>query len=235
MAFGERSSEMTLIELDAVDKTYSKGNVPVRALKEVNLRIQKGEFVYVSGASGSGKSTLLNIIGAVDWPTRGRYLFQGRDVTGIGDWAMARFRNRRVGFVFQSFNLLPNLTAWENVALPLYYGGIALKPRKARAIEALSALGLSARIDHYPGQLSGGEEQRVAFARAMVTEPDLLIADEPTGNLDTKAGEQILELMVETHSSGRTIILATHNPEVGRAAERRLVLADGIIVEDSAA
>lgn len=226
---------MALIELDAVEKTYAKGSVPVRALREVSLRIDKGEFVYVSGPSGSGKSTLLNIIGAVDWPTRGRYLFQGRDVTGLSDSAMARFRNRRVGFVFQSFNLLPTLTAWENVALPLYYSGIAPKPRKARAIETLTALGLANRVDHYPGQLSGGEEQRVAFARAIVTDPDLLIADEPTGNLDTKAGEQILDLMVQTHSRGHTIILATHNPEVGRAAKRRLVLADGVIAEDSAA
>jgi putative ABC transport system ATP-binding protein len=226
---------MPLIALEAIEKTYRRGSVPVAALRGIDLDVEAGEFLCITGPSGSGKSTLLNIIGAVDWPTSGRYLFEGRDMSKLTDAEMARFRNRRVGFVFQSYNLLSDLTAWENVALPLLYAGFEPADRRGRALKALAAIGLADRADHYPGQLSGGEEQRVAFARAVVTEPDLLVADEPTGNLDTRAGEQIVKLLLEANSAGTTIVLATHNLQIAEVAQKRIVVADGRITEDTRA
>jgi len=225
---------MAMLVLDDIRKVYPKGPSLVAALRGVNLSVSKGEFVCITGPSGSGKSTLLNIMGAVDWPSSGRYLFEGRDLSRLTDAEMARFRNRRVGFVFQSFNLLVNLTALENVCLPLTYRGLSRKESRARALEALSRVGLSDRANHYPDQLSGGEEQRVAFARAIVTEPDLLIADEPTGNLDSHAAGQVVRLMKEANARGTTVVLATHNLELVEVASRHIVLQEGTIRLDSA-
>jgi len=226
-------SDKPLVHLDGINKIYSDGALRVHALRDANLRVNRGEFVSVMGPSGSGKSTLLHILGCLDHPTEGRYLFDGEDTSGFSDERLAMTRNRRIGFVFQSFNLLLRESALENVSLPLMYAGEA--DAKARSKAALERAGLGERMGHRPGQLSGGEQQRVAIARAMVKQPDIILADEPTGNLDTQVGANIMDVFRELHSDGLTIILITHNPEIGAMAQRQLRLRDGQLSEDDPA
>ncbi|MBI3465591.1 MAG: ABC transporter ATP-binding protein [Planctomycetes bacterium] len=219
-----------MIQLDHVDKIYQDGSLHVHALCDVNLHVRRGEFVTIMGPSGSGKSTLLHILGCLDHPTQGRYLFDAQDVRNFSDRVLALTRNKRIGFVFQSFNLLLRETALENVTLPLLYSGE--KNVVARGREALGAVGLVDRMHHRPGQLSGGEQQRVAIARALVKRPDVILADEPTGNLDSQVGHQIMELFQHVREQGITIVLITHNPEIARLGDRTVHLRDGRIVED---
>jgi len=214
-----------MITLEQVQKVYQDGFLRVQALRDINLSVQRGEFVTIMGPSGSGKSTLLHILGCLDHPTEGRYLFDGQDVRTFSDRELARTRNKRIGFVFQSFNLLLRETALENVTLPLLYA--SEKNVMSRGREALEAVGLGHRLHHRPGQLSGGEQQRVAIARALVKRPDLILADEPTGNLDTAVGHQIVELFDKVHQQGMTIVLITHNPEVAQIGDRTLYIRDG--------
>ncbi len=226
-------SDIPLVHLDGINKIYSDGALRVHALRDANLRVSRGEFVSVMGPSGSGKSTLLHILGCLDHPTEGRYLFDGEDTAGFSDERLALTRNKRIGFVFQSFNLLLRESALENVSLPLMYAGEAAA--KARSKAALEQVGLGERMGHRPGQLSGGEQQRVAIARAMVKQPDIILADEPTGNLDTQVGANIMDVFRNLHSDGLTIILITHNPEIGAMAQRQLRLRDGQLSEDDPA
>ena len=216
-----------VISAQDLTRTYRVGEHEVRALDGVSLEVQAGEMVALVGPSGSGKSTLLSILGCLDRPTSGSYRLDGRAVEQLGDAELARVRNERLGFVFQSFNLLPGLRADENVALPLRYRGTPRAERLARAREALARVGLADRTDHRPTELSGGQRQRVAIARALVGEPAVLLADEPTGNLDSASGDEVLGLFRELHRSGRTILIVTHSPEVAALADRRLHLADG--------
>jgi putative ABC transport system ATP-binding protein len=221
-----------VIELRRIVKTYATGEVEVHALRGVDLRIERGEFVAIMGASGSGKSTLMNIIGCLDIPTSGRYHLDGVDVRRLEERQLAMVRNRKLGFVFQSFNLIPRTSALANVELPLAYGGVKRKERTERALAALDSVGLADRAMHLPTELSGGQQQRVAVARALVTHPSLVLADEPTGNLDTAATRDILDLFHRVHAEGRTIVLITHEPEVANAAARVVRVSDGIIVSD---
>ncbi|MCX8071957.1 MAG: ABC transporter ATP-binding protein [Candidatus Binatia bacterium] len=222
-----------LIQIEDLWRIYATGAVEVAALRGVSLRIDAGEFVAVMGASGSGKSTLLNILGCLDRPTRGRYLLRGRDVSTLSADERAEIRNREIGFVFQNFNLLPRATAVENVELPLFYGPIPYAEQRPRALAALAALGLADRAFHYPSQLSGGQQQRVAIARALVGEPPLLLADEPTGNLDSAASRELMELLVQLNASrGVTVVLVTHEPDVAAYARRVVQFRDGMIVSD---
>jgi len=208
------------------------GESTVAALRAVTLEIGDGEFAAIMGPSGSGKSTLMNLLGLLDRPSNGRYWFAGRDVSRLGEDARADLRNRRIGFVFQSFNLLPRNTAVENVELPLVYAGLAKAARRRRAAAALATVGLSHRQDHWPHQLSGGEQQRVAIARALVNDPSLILADEPTGALDARTGHDILTLFQQLNRDGRTVALVTHDREVGRQARRILSLRDGRMIAD---
>jgi putative ABC transport system ATP-binding protein len=218
---------VAMIQLEHVHKVYQDGSLSVRALYDVNLEVGRGEFVTIMGPSGSGKSTLLHILGCLDHPTEGRYLFDGHDVSRFSDRELALTRNKRIGFVFQSFNLLVRETALENVTLPLLYAGE--RNVMARGREALAAVGLSHRLHHRPGQLSGGEQQRVAIARAIVKQPNVILADEPTGNLDSAVGDQIMHLFNEVNARGITLIVITHNPDVARLGSRTLRLRDGRI------
>jgi putative ABC transport system ATP-binding protein len=230
LSTGTRTSgTSTIIALEGVRKTYATGAVSVEALRGIDVRITAGEYVAVIGPSGSGKSTLMHILGCLDVPTEGRYELAGRDVSHLDEAALARIRNEEIGFVFQQFNLLPSLTALRNVALPLVYAGVPAAEREGRAREALSRVGLSDRADHRPGELSGGQQQRVAVARALVTEPTMILADEPTGNLDSVSSADVLGLFQELHEAGRTIVLITHEPEVADRAERVLGIYDGTI------
>jgi putative ABC transport system ATP-binding protein len=221
-----------LLALEHVDKRYDAGEISVIALREVNLAVTRGEFVAIMGASGSGKSTLMNILGCLDLPTRGKYTLAGTDVRLLDDTDLAAVRNRLIGFVFQSFNLIPRTTALRNVELPLVYAGVKPRERAERARAALHMVGLENRSGHKPSELSGGQQQRVAVARAIVTDPAIILADEPTGNLDTRATAEMLDLLDHLHGLGRTIILITHEPDVAMRASRVVLLSDGRIISD---
>ncbi len=221
-----------IIELERIRKTYRSGSIEFEALCGIDSTIHEGEYVAVVGPSGSGKSTLMNILGCLDNPTEGRYLLADEDVSMMTEVQLAEGRNRRIGFVFQQFNLLASLSAWRNVELPLIYAGVHRAERRERAITALERVGLGDRVDNRPGELSGGQQQRVAVARALVTEPAMILADEPTGNLDSKSTADVLGLLDELHDAGRTIVLITHEHEVAARAERNLVIHDGRIVSD---
>ncbi len=233
MGVTERERAATpLIELRGITKDYVTGGNRVRALRGVDLRVDAGEYVAIMGPSGSGKSTLMNIIGCLDNPTSGSYLLSGRDVSRLGESDLARVRNREIGFVFQSFNLLPRASALVNVALPLVYAGLAARERSTRAKQALDAVGLAERATHRPSELSGGQSQRVAVARALVTGPSILLADEPTGNLDSTTAGEILELFGEIHARGNTVILVTHEEVVATRANRVIHILDGRVASD---
>ncbi|MEW5785944.1 MAG: ABC transporter ATP-binding protein [Bacillota bacterium] len=208
------------------------GDVKVEALRDVNLHIAEGEFVAVIGPSGSGKSTLMNIIGCLDVPTSGQYWLNGREVSRLSDNELAEVRNRQIGFVFQSFNLMPRLTALDNVLRPLIFRGMGYRERLERARQALERVGLKERMDHRPTQLSGGQQQRVAVARAIAGDPAIILADEPTGNLDTASGKDVMTLLRELHAQGKTLVLITHNPEAARQAARRIEIQDGRVSEE---
>jgi putative ABC transport system ATP-binding protein len=218
-----------IIDLAEVTRTYDLGRVRVHALVGASLRVEEGEFVAILGPSGSGKSTLMNILGCLDRPTAGHYALDGRSVAELDDDGLAAIRSRTIGFVFQSYNLLPRTSALENVATPLLYQGVGRRERRARARVALERLGLRDRADHEPHELSGGQQQRVAIARALVTEPRLILADEPTGNLDTASGAEVLAVLHELHASGRTIVLITHDADVAASADREVRVRDGRI------
>ncbi|CDI40856.1 Phosphonate-transporting ATPase [Tepidanaerobacter acetatoxydans Re1] len=221
-----------LISLENIYKIYKRGDTAVHALDGVTLQIENGEFVAIVGPSGSGKSTMMNILGCLDTPSDGTYIFEDKDISKLNDDQLAVIRNRHIGFVFQSFNLLPKLDAVENVELPLTYAGKKGPARRDRAVEMLNAVGLGNRIHHKPSELSGGQQQRVAIARALSTDPPIILADEPTGNLDTKSGREIMEILKELHLSGKTIILITHDISVANQAERNVHIQDGKIVND---
>ena len=221
-----------IIELRNVSKLYGFGDATTVAVEEVSLKVERGEFIAVMGPSGSGKSTLMNIVGLLDRPTHGTYLVNGKNVARFSKWRRARYRRDRIGFVFQSFNVLPALTALENVALPLAYKGMTQTRRLTQAGNALQRVGLSDREYFYPKQLSGGQLQRVAVARALVNNPDVIIADEPTGNLDSASSRVVMELLSELHSAGHTILMVTHNPELTRYASRVLYMHDGLLIAD---
>lgn len=223
-----------MIVIEDVWRTYPMGPNRVEALGGVTFRVGARDFVAICGPSGSGKSTLMNILGCLDRPTVGRYVLEGIEVGTLGDDALAELRNRRIGFVFQTFNLLPRMSALRNVELPMIYSGLSRESRRGRALEALAAVGLTGRTEHRPSELSGGEQQRVAIARALVNRPAIILADEPTGNLDSKSGEEILGIFRDLVSGGATIVMVTHNPRVAEQARRVIQLVDGHIVSDSA-
>lgn len=221
-----------LIQVNDVWKTYEVGQQQVHALRGLSVDIGQGEYTALMGPSGSGKSTLMNMLGCLDTPTSGRYHLAGEDVGTLDDDALADIRNRRIGFVFQTFNLMPRYTALENVALPLVYAGASKMDREARAREVLEQVGLGDRMDHRPNELSGGQRQRVAVARALVNRPDLLLADEPTGNLDTKTSLEIMALFGEIHAAGNTVVLVTHEEDIAAYAHRVVRLRDGVVSAD---
>lgn len=222
-----------MIEAEDVAKTYWMGKVEVQALRGVDLTIGAGEYAAILGPSGSGKSTLMHILGCLDTPTGGTYALCGEAVNGLSQNELADIRNRRIGFVFQNFNLLAHASALENVALPLVYGGVASKERAERASDLLDRVGLADRLDHRPAELSGGQRQRVAVARALATDPDLVLADEPTGNLDTKSGEEIISLFEELVAEGKSVVMVTHDLELAARAGRTIRLRDGLVEEDT--
>jgi putative ABC transport system ATP-binding protein len=220
-----------LIRLQKLSKTYRLGEVDIPALHEVSLDIERGDFLAIMGASGSGKSTLLNLLGCLDRPTDGRYLLDGEEVSRLTNDTLARIRNRKIGFVFQTFNLLPRTTALENVELPMYYGSwVSSAAKRQRALDLLTRLGLGGRVDHHPSQLSGGQQQRVAIARALVNQPPLILADEPTGNLDSHAGTEIMELFKALNAEGITLVMVTHEPDIAAYAKHVIHMRDGEIV-----
>jgi putative ABC transport system ATP-binding protein len=221
-----------LIELRDLGRTYQSGDTEFAALRDVNLEIARGDFVAITGSSGSGKSTLMNILGCLDSPTRGSYVLGERDVAQLSRIELARVRNEFIGFVFQNFNLLSRTTALENVELPLIYARVPPAERHRRAREALEHVGLAHRAGHTPSQLSGGQQQRVAIARALVTRPPLILADEPTGNLDSATSVEIMKLMTELNRSGMTIVFVTHEPDIAAYAARKLLLKDGVVISD---
>jgi putative ABC transport system ATP-binding protein len=221
-----------LIQLEDIKRYYKVGSEEVHALDGVSISIEKGEWASIIGQSGSGKSTLMNVLGCLDTPTGGRYILNGKDVSGMSDNALADIRNQEIGFIFQTFQLLPRETAQANVELPLVYRGLRAKERHARAKGALEKVGLGNRVHHRPNELSGGQRQRVAIARALVTEPSLLLADEPTGNLDSATGEEIIRLFEQLHAAGHTLVLVTHEPSIAARCPRAVRLMDGKVVSD---
>jgi putative ABC transport system ATP-binding protein len=223
-----------VIEVHDLVKTYALGAVEVRALRGVSLVVERGDFVAIMGASGSGKSTLMNIIGCLDAPTSGEYLLDGVDVRGLDETELAFVRNRKIGFVFQSYNLIPRTSAVANVELPLMYAGLKRAERRRISLLALEAVGLSDRVDHLPSELSGGQQQRVAVARALATRPAMILADEPTGNLDSESSREVLEIFSRLNDRGRTIVLITHEDDVAAYAKRVVRLRDGVVVSDTA-
>ena len=223
----------TVIDIQGITKTYVNGKLSVPVLHGIDLQVNKGEFVSIMGPSGSGKSTFMNILGCLDRPTTGSYRLNGDEVATLSDDELAFVRNKQIGFVFQSFNLLTKLTALENVALPMIYAGMDKKSRNERAAVLLSSVGLGDRMDHLPSELSGGQRQRVAIARALANNPAIIMADEPTGNLDSKSTIDVMNIFRGLYEEGRTIILVTHEPEIATYASRNVVLRDGLIVEDS--
>ena len=223
-----------MIELIGVSKVYLMGQVEVRAVDQVSLRIERGEFVTIMGPSGSGKSTLLHILGCLDQPSDGRYLLEDVDITELDDTELSRIRNRHFGFIFQSYNLFPEFTAAENVTIPLMYAGVPSRDRRAKALELLEAVELPHRAEHYPSQLSGGEQQRVAIARALSNNPTLLLADEPTGNLASRHEEEIMTLLTKLNQEdGVTVTMVTHSPKVAEYAKRLITMGDGQLISDS--
>jgi putative ABC transport system ATP-binding protein len=222
-----------VIKLEGLTKVYDMGRVKVEALKGIDLEIRNGEMVAISGPSGSGKSTLMNLIGCLDTATSGSYHLRGEAVSGLSREELAGIRNRRVGFIFQSFNLLPQISAYENVEMPLLFGGMSRNKRRARVLELMERVGLSDRVEHKPTELSGGEMQRVAIARALAMDPDIILADEPTGNLDTTSGSDIMNLFQELWEQGHTILVITHDPALARRAPRQVEIRDGLITKDS--
>ncbi len=224
-----------IVRLEGIGKVHGDRTTGLRVLRDVHLAIRKGEFVGIVGASGSGKTTLMNILGCLDRASDGTYVLDGQDVSALDDDALSSVRNRSIGFVFQSFQLIPQLNVLENVEVPLYYGHVTRHRRKERAEELLAVVGLSHRLLHYPTQLSGGECQRVAIARALANEPAMVLADEPTGNLDTKSGEEVLQLLVELNRGGRTVLMVTHNPEIAARLPRVVEIRDGAVLKDSGA
>ena len=223
---------MAILKLTDICKDYQQGKEPVRVLKNVSMTVEKGDYLAIMGPSGSGKTTLMNIIGCLDVATSGSYELDGRNLKDLSDDDLADIRNRHIGFVFQHFHLLPKMTALDNVALPLLYADIPIKERRERAAEALRAVGLAERMDFYPNQLSGGQCQRVAIARAMVGKPNLLLADEPTGALDTKSGQQIMEIFRKLSREGMTIVMITHEPSIARQADKIYRILDGELYKD---
>jgi putative ABC transport system ATP-binding protein len=226
----------TVVRLTDVRKTYRTGDVEVHAVRGVSLEIQRGEFVALMGASGSGKSTLMNVLGCLDRPTSGQYFLDGNDVSSLDRDQLADIRNRKLGFVFQNFNLLPSTTARENVELPLLYGENRLTTAqlRERADRVLTAVGLQGREDHHPSQLSGGQQQRVAIARALINEPEILLADEPTGNLDSRTSVEIMSIFQQLNEQGITVVMVTHEPDIARYAKRNVMMRDGIVRDDFA-
>lgn len=224
--------KQAVISLEGITKTYVNGKLVVPVLHGIDLNIYEGEFTSIMGPSGSGKSTFMNILGCLDRPTSGSYKLDGEEVATLSDDELAFVRNKRIGFVFQSFNLLPKLTAQDNVALPMVYAGVPKKERNERAAYLLDSLGLGDRLDHLPSELSGGQRQRVAIARALANDPSIIMADEPTGNLDSKSSVDVMNIFTNLYNEGRTIILVTHEPDIATYASRNIVLRDGYIVED---
>ena len=222
-----------LIELKGINKAYKNGDQELRVLKDINLEVEEGEFVAIMGPSGSGKSTLMNVIGLLDRPTSGEYFLEGQEVGNLSEKKLARVRNEQIGFVFQQFFLLSKLNAFQNVELPLIYAGVHPAKRKEIAEQYLEKVELGSRMHHLPSELSGGQKQRVAIARALVNRPAIVLADEPTGALDTKTGEQIMDLLTKLNQEGKTIIMVTHEPEIAAFANPRIVIRDGVISSDS--
>lgn len=223
---------MSIITVNALSKTYTMGSLMVHALKSISLEIEKNEYVALMGPSGSGKSTLMNLLGCLDTPSTGEYILNDINVSTMSDAELAEVRNSQIGFVFQTFNLLPRLSALDNVALPLVYSGMSKKMRTQQALEVLDAVGLGDRVDHKPNELSGGQRQRVAIARALVNNPAIILADEPTGNLDTKTSIEIMTIFEEIHKKGNTVILVTHEPDIADHAHRVIRLRDGLVESD---
>ncbi len=226
-------SAPAILRLREVSKTYATGSLEVQALRGISLDVLQGDYIAIMGPSGSGKSTLMHILGCLDIPSAGTYDLAGTDVSEMTETELAEVRNRYIGFVFQQFNLLPSLPAWRNVELPLAYAGVGRDERRERSTTALQRVGLGDRMDHKPGELSGGQQQRVAVARALVTDPALILADEPTGNLDSASTADVLGLFAELHASGRTIVLITHEPDVAAVAQRTVKLRDGLVESDA--